>query len=678
MGALRRTIAWALSRLVGQRGRARERSALTALAVMSLALGLLASAAGPALGADPAVFSVDPRRTYLRTNSDAPLDALKIDLAALGIAPGNVIRLERLGAWDCGAPCADTVTGMGGVFSAGTTLLGPSAVHRVPGAVDAGVELVTGGTFFGALPTDIPEDFAITDTTIQVPLGATHLFVGALDSLYSDNSDPNGDFKLQISVVDVSPPTITAPPAVNVTTGAGATSCSTFVSDATLGSATATDDAPGTVSVTRTGVPDGNSFPKGITTITYTATDAAGNTASATQTVTVVDDTPPVITAPADVSVSTDPGLATALVSDAVLGAASAADNCPGLTLSRGGVPSGNLFPAGTTTITYTATDASGNTASATQSVTVADTERPSITAPPPISMTTDSGSCGAFVPDAILGAASATDNSPGLIVSRSGVPVGNVFPKGTTTITYTATDAAGNTSSASQSVTIVDAEPPSITVPANVSVSTDPGLATAFVSDAALGNPSAADNCPGLTVSRTGIPSGNLFPAGTTTITYTATDAAGNTASATQTVTVILPLPATFDLHPMTINQKAKGTYITGYIESADGSFDPTDVDISTVTLQVIDPVTSAKLNVATGSPTAVGDGNGNGLVDLLVKFDRATVQSWFSSDTTAVFRVEGRLLDGRQFAGEDASVRIINAGIDHADEANPDSVKY
>jgi hypothetical protein len=48
--------------------------------------------------------------------------------------------------------------------------------------------------------------------------------------------------------------------------------------------------------VTRTGVPAGNNFPAGTTTITYSATDAHGNTGTATQTVTVVDNTVPTIT----------------------------------------------------------------------------------------------------------------------------------------------------------------------------------------------------------------------------------------------------------------------------------------------------------------------------------------------------------------------------------------------
>ena len=91
---------------------------------------------------------------------------------------------------------------------------------------------------------------------------------------------------------DALPPAITAPPDVTVNAGP---SCNAFVSDAELGTATAADEC-GDVSITRTGVPPGNIFPLGTTTITYTAVDAGGNGATATQTVTTVDNTPPAIT----------------------------------------------------------------------------------------------------------------------------------------------------------------------------------------------------------------------------------------------------------------------------------------------------------------------------------------------------------------------------------------------
>jgi len=171
--------------------------------------------------------------------------------------------------------------------------------------------------------------------------------------------------------------------------------------------------------------------------------------------ITLLDTTPPTITAPADFVTFTGPGSTANVVfiSDADLGTATAADDAGPVTVTRTGVPSGNLFPIGTTIVTYTATDGSGNIAVATQMVAVVDDTPPTVVAP--AAVTRPATGLTTFVSDAVLGSATAADNSGTVTVVRSGVPSGNLFPVGTTTITYTATDGAGNTASATQTVTI-------------------------------------------------------------------------------------------------------------------------------------------------------------------------------------------------------------------------------
>ena len=100
---------------------------------------------------------------------------------------------------------------------------------------------------------------------------------------------------MNVTVADTTAPAITAPAGVSTTTGVGARSCTVFISDADLGTASASDLCSSDVNVTRSGVPSGNLFPVGTTTITYTARDAAGNEATAEQTVTVADTTSPSI-----------------------------------------------------------------------------------------------------------------------------------------------------------------------------------------------------------------------------------------------------------------------------------------------------------------------------------------------------------------------------------------------
>ena len=182
---------------------------------------------------------------------------------------------------------------------------------------------------------------------------------------------------------------------------------------------------------------------------------------------------------------------------------------------------------------TFTATDAAGNTASSTQTITVIDSTPPSITLNGPGSMTVE---CHTPFTDP---GASASDNCGTATVSVGGNF--NVNVPGTYTVTYTATDAAGNTSGAiTRSVTVVDTTPPTISCQANVIVGYDAAAGGAVVN---YTTPSGSDSCAGaLTATQTtGLPSGSTFPLGTTTNTFTVTDGAGLTASCSFKVTVAL-----------------------------------------------------------------------------------------------------------------------------------------
>jgi HYR domain len=349
------------------------------------------------------------------------------------------------------------------------------------------------------------------------------------------------------------PPVITAPPNMSVLTtppsiagdtrialalNLGVGTCAAIVNP---GAASATDDADGvTITGARDdGVPLDAAYPKGVTTITWTATDAGGLTATSTQTITVSDKENPSVKPAANISARTDHGASTATV---IVVEAVAVDNCPNVTVS--GARSDNLplltgYPIGVTTITWTATDASGNTGSAAQTVTVVGNAAPVITAPASLSLKTDPGVCYAVVNP---GTATATDDAEGTTVSgvrNDGGALNGAYPKGVTTIMWTATDAEGLGASAAQTVTVADKQKPSVTPPSSISVGNSHGLATASVS---VGSATAEDNCHEVSVSGArsdGAALGALYPVGVTTITWTATDASRNYASATQTITV-------------------------------------------------------------------------------------------------------------------------------------------
>ncbi len=196
-------------------------------------------------------------------------------------------------------------------------------------------------------------------------------------------TDPSGAFSedtVSVNIVDTTDPMITAPPNVSVSTGPGATSCGAFVSNATLGNATASDGCSATVTITRTGVPAGNNFPVGTTIVTYTADDGHGHTKSAMQSVTVTDNTPPTLSVPPNQTVNAPPNSCSANVNP---GTATATDNCPGVTVTgtrSDSQPLNAPYPVGVTTITWKAKDAANNITTGTQTITVKDATPPVIT----------------------------------------------------------------------------------------------------------------------------------------------------------------------------------------------------------------------------------------------------------------------------------------------------------
>lgn len=160
----------------------------------------------PCLPAQTWTYPLNPRATFLRTNSDSPLPPLILDLGALGVAPGSWLRIGTVGAFSYISGGADNGRSLCGVFSSNNQLLATSLQVRVPGAIAAGPAYPSGGTYYGSLPMDIVQDFFCSrnlwgdSIAVRVPAGATHLFLGVHDSLYNDNVDPNGDYAAVVSV----------------------------------------------------------------------------------------------------------------------------------------------------------------------------------------------------------------------------------------------------------------------------------------------------------------------------------------------------------------------------------------------------------------------------------------------------------------------------------------------
>jgi len=115
--------------------------------------------------------------------------------------------------------------------------------------------------------------------------------------------------------------------------------------------------------------------------------------------------------------------------------------------------------------------------------------------------------------------------------------------------------------------------------------------------------------------------------------------------------------IPATVDIHPVTLNLKSKGKWITCYIELPEG-YNVADINVSTV---VLNDTVPAELH-----PTEVGDYDNDTIPDLMVEFDRAEVISYILANVnmtelyeerfmTIPLTLTGYLYDGTPFQGSD-----------------------
>lgn len=177
----------------------------------------------------------------------------------------------------------------------------------------------------------------------------------------------------------------------------------------------------------------------GETPVTLTVTDAKGASSQCAATVTVVDTTPPLIVCPPDLTLNNDPGQCSAVGVFVV----TASDLCSvsSLTVEP---PSGAVFPKGTTVVTATATDTTGNRSQCTFRVVVVDTEPPQLTCPALVAV----GCSPQVLAPVVYPPAVVADNCDADPTVTYSPPSGSGFPVGPTTVTCVATDDDGNSTS--------------------------------------------------------------------------------------------------------------------------------------------------------------------------------------------------------------------------------------
>ncbi|MGB1669915.1 MAG: HYR domain-containing protein, partial [Flavobacteriales bacterium] len=271
----------------------------------------------------------------------------------------------------------------------------------------------------------------------------------------------------------------------------------------------------------------GDFYAVGITTVTYTAMDAEGNMAASSFTISISDDEDPTISdLPADISVNNDTGNCSAVVTwDAPTGN----DNC-GIASLTSDHDSGDTFPVGTTTVTYTATDVNGNSITDSFDITVSDNEAPSV-ATNDVTLVLDASGAASTTATAVNNGSSDNCSIASIDLSQTDFDCTHV---GTNTVTLTVTDIHSNQGTATATITVQDNQAPVIAQMADISATNDANNCSAVVT---WTDPAVTDNCTYTLTSD--IASGTAFDVGVTTVTYSVTDAGGNTDSMSFDVTV-------------------------------------------------------------------------------------------------------------------------------------------
>ncbi|RZJ72925.1 gliding motility-associated C-terminal domain-containing protein [Flavobacterium sp.] len=264
---------------------------------------------------------------------------------------------------------------------------------------------------------------------------------------------------------------------------------------------------------------------------TWSFTDACGNTSTVSQTITVDDNEAPVApAAPADVTASCGGDVP----ANSTL---TAQDNCQGAISAQGVDVTTQGACANSYTIvrTWTFTDACGNTSSVSQNIAVGDTTAPVLPTNVPADVTVQ---CAADVPSGI--SLTATDNcstTPITVAPVDTVVAGSCANSFVITRTWTFADACGNTSVATQTITVNDTTAPAF----NTAAPADVTVACAQIPAAAT--LTATDNCGSVAVNVTMTEStvpGTCAGSYTIVRTWTATDACGNVATVSQNINVI------------------------------------------------------------------------------------------------------------------------------------------
>ncbi|KQB44037.1 Secreted hyalin domain protein [Flavobacterium daejeonense] len=455
--------------------------------------------------------------------------------------------------------------------------LNASCLVTIPNLVDGSTATDNcAGVTISQSPAAGTSQAAVHDGTINVTVTAT-------------DAAGNTDSKtVVLTAKDTTNPVLNTGINQSANTSAGVCTASVIVTNAVF-----SDNCSGaTISYTLSGATTNTltngqvgtyTFNKGITTIDYTVTDAAGNTTTGSKTITVIDNIKPTITAPPTINTTTNTACTATGVS---LGSPITSDNCAVASVTNNH-PS-TTYPLGNTTVVWTVTDTSGNTATANQIVRVTDNIPPTISCPANKTVNTSADGTGDCTTTVNVGTPITSDNCgiSSVIARVSGVIINTntyQFPTGNTTINWTVTDNAGLTASCDQIITVIDDENPTINCPADQNVFFNNNCQYSLQNYTSLAT--SSDNCDNNITITQSPAAGTLISAAQTTITLTATDDANKTSSCTFKVNATDNIPPTAVCKNYTAYLSSNGTINVAASNLNNGSSDNCGIANMTVT---------------------------------------------------------------------------------------------
>ncbi|MBK9567423.1 MAG: HYR domain-containing protein [Saprospiraceae bacterium] len=353
-----------------------------------------------------------------------------------------------------------------------------------------------------------------------------------------------------VFIVDTTPPTISTPAANQTVQCDGNGNVAQLLAWLNNRGGAVATDLCGSVSWSNnyTGITPacGNT---GSTTVIFTVSDACGNTTTSQAMFIIQDTTNPTITAPANITLSCGFASNDAIV-QAWLQSYVASDACSNVTVTNNftSIPATCVAGSNTATVTWTATDACGRTATGTATITVVDNIKPVImTSPLDLVVECTAANRAAAIAAwlASFGGAAAVDNCDLNLTQTftAGTPVAGCGMTSTTVYTYTATDDCGNFVQRFATLFIIDNTAPVLTLPtATNTVACDGAITT--VRNAWFASASGLDGCGGtVTISQSLVSQDESCVGTVNTITetylFTATDACGNQSTNTAVFTI-------------------------------------------------------------------------------------------------------------------------------------------